>query len=96
MALSIFMIYGVIFLKNQVTVSDISSAIWRPFLASAFMSWTITYLHNTGYGSHYASLAQDVSIGLITFPLTLCTLWFLSIRTDGAENDINNGMGEDF
>jgi len=42
MELSIFKIYGVIFLKRQVTISDISSAIWRPFLASAFMSCAIT------------------------------------------------------
>jgi hypothetical protein len=42
MELSIFKIYGVIFLKRQVTISDISSATWRPFLASAFMSCAIT------------------------------------------------------
>jgi hypothetical protein len=85
MALSVFMFYGVIFQTSQVMVSDISSAIWRPLFTSAFMRWAITYLHNTGYGSHYASLAQDVSIGLVTFPLTLCILWFLSGRPDGVE-----------
>jgi lipopolysaccharide exporter len=85
MALFVFVFYGVVFQISGVKISHILSATWRPVAAAALMSWGITYLHNPGYESHYASLAQDVSIGVITFPVALCALWFLSGRPDGAE-----------
>lgn len=85
MALHVFLTYVFIFRISSVVFSDVLSATWRPLISALIMAWTISQLHNPDYESHYASLAQDVSIGLVVFPAVLLALWFIAGRPDGAE-----------
>ena len=81
----VVLVYVFIFRISSVALSDVLTAIWRPLIAALIMAWTVSYLHNPTYETHYASLAQDVTIGLIVFPTVLLTLWFIAGRPDGAE-----------
>jgi O-antigen/teichoic acid export membrane protein len=67
------------------TLSNISSRLWRPILASLVMAFTINFFHNSIFTSPPLSLLHDIIIGTLVYIAAILTLWHISGRPKGAE-----------
>lgn len=71
-----------------VPARDYFAAMWRPFMAAAFMAGAIWLLHLVLPFQGGARLALDVVVGTTSYAAALLGLWELSGRPRSAEQDI--------
>ena len=82
------MIFAALCNTGLVTIRQILGRVWRPLIAGVVMAAAVNALRDETIHMAAIGLFRDVSIGAVTYTVSLLLLWRLSGRPSGAESFI--------
>ncbi len=82
------MLFGAICWATSIRWRDIGNALWRPVVASATMGYVISVSHHAIFTAPLPSALVDISVGVMTYTISVLVFWQLAGRPHGPEQFI--------
>ncbi len=85
MALTLLAMFSIMVHSGWIDVGNILDTLWRPTVAALVMAALVTALGRSGASLPVLFLIEQISLGALSFSLSLYLLWRLSGQSPGAE-----------